>query len=501
MGEFVARKVEQQRPSISVPPRSSFESFLSGLSPGPLTLVSSFLSDPDSCSFSQLLAGAMASPVNKPSGFSFFAQENDVDVGFDRNRPGGLVVAQSPVFMVPPGLSPSGLLNSPGFLSPLQSPFGMSHQQALAHVTAQAALSQSYEQVPDDFQQSLASPPTEALQDQSCSLADENLLCNSVGTVTQSETVRIESPEICQSDRKGVVASVEKLEYDGYNWRKYGQKQVKASEYPRSYYKCTHVGCPVKKKVERSGDGHVTEITYKGQHNHDPLTNKRAKDSSRPVRKSSSNVNPQPTSQDQTGSISYTPTFLSLEDGQSQPSSQQKPVTSEHDRSQDNTAVNEDDDNDQSNAKRRCMEEAGASGHTSTHKTVTESRIIVQTRSEVDLLDDGYKWRKYGQKVVKGNPYPRSYYRCTHAECNVRKQVERASTDPKNVITTYEGKHNHVIPAAKNSGSNAPRSINAVQLKSENMNARKPTLHTGMDFESKDQIPVLSRVTEGEIAA
>lgn len=40
-------------------------------------------------------------------------------------------------------------------------------------------------------------------------------------------------------------------------------------------------------------------------------------------------------------------------------------------------------------------------------KTVTEPRIIVQTTSEVDLLDDGYRWRKYGQKVVKGNPNPR----------------------------------------------------------------------------------------------
>lgn len=43
----------------------------------------------------------------------------------------------------------------------------------------------------------------------------------------------------------------------------------------------------------------------------------------------------------------------------------------------------------------------------SSHRTVTEPRIIVQTTSEVDLLDDGYRWRKYGQKVVKRNPYPR----------------------------------------------------------------------------------------------
>lgn len=55
---------------------------------------------------------------------------------------------------------------------------------------------------------------------------------------------------------------------DGYNWRKYGQKQVKGSENPRSYYKCTSPGCPTKKKVERTLDGHITEIVYKGNHNH-----------------------------------------------------------------------------------------------------------------------------------------------------------------------------------------------------------------------------------------
>jgi WRKY transcription factor 2 len=41
-------------------------------------------------------------------------------------------------------------------------------------------------------------------------------------------------------------------------------------------------------------------------------------------------------------------------------------------------------------------------------RDVREPRIIVQTTSEVDILDDGFRWRKYGQKVVKGNPNPRS---------------------------------------------------------------------------------------------
>jgi len=40
-------------------------------------------------------------------------------------------------------------------------------------------------------------------------------------------------------------------------------------------------------------------------------------------------------------------------------------------------------------------------------KTNREPRVVVQTISEVDILDDGYRWRKYGQKVVKGNPNPR----------------------------------------------------------------------------------------------
>jgi hypothetical protein len=73
-------------------------------------------------------------------------------------------------------------------------------------------------------------------------------------------------------------------------------------------------------------------------------------------------------------------------------------------------------------------------------------KLVVETSTNVDHLDDGYTWRKYGQKVVKGSPYPRSYYRCTEENCPVKKQVElREST----VVNIYEGTHNHLAPASR----------------------------------------------------
>ncbi|KAJ9551540.1 hypothetical protein OSB04_015585 [Centaurea solstitialis] len=80
-------------------------------------------------------------------------------------------------------------------------------------------------------------------------------------------------------------------------------------------------------------------------------------------------------------------------------------------------------------------------------KTNYEPRVVVQTTSAVDIVNDGYRWRKYGQKLVKGNPNPRSYYRCSNAGCPVKKHVERASHDEKVVITTYEGRHDHDMPS------------------------------------------------------
>ncbi|KAK4751095.1 hypothetical protein SAY87_004577 [Trapa incisa] len=93
-----------------------------------------------------------------------------------------------------------------------------------------------------------------------------------------------------------------------------------------------------------------------------------------------------------------------------------------------------------------------ASDETAPRKSVTkkskekkqrEPRFAFMTKSEVDHLEDGYRWRKYGQKAVKNSSFPRSYYRCTSASCKVKKRVERSHIDPAVVVTTYEGQHSH----------------------------------------------------------
>lgn len=37
----------------------------------------------------------------------------------------------------------------------------------------------------------------------------------------------------------------------------------------------------------------------------------------------------------------------------------------------------------------------------------TKEKVAFKTKSEVEILDDGFKWRKYGKKMVKNSPNPR----------------------------------------------------------------------------------------------
>ncbi|CAK8564751.1 unnamed protein product [Lathyrus sativus] len=270
---------------------------------------------------------------------------------------------------------------------------------------------------------------------------------------------------------------------DGCNWKEYGRQRVKGSEFPRMYYKCTYSNCPVKKKVEFSHEGHITEITYMRAHNHPKLP---------PSRRSGiGSANPpadmqvdNPTHVEAQGSIAnwksdnlvvtsaasdiveYDNQFTKLQTQNGIAVEGSSIFSNEEEEDDQGThgsvSLGYDAEGDESESKRRKLESYAETSRAT--RVIREPRVVVQTTSEVDILDDGYRWRKYGNKVVKGNPYARGYYRCTNAGCTVRKHVERASHDLKSVITTYEGKHNHDVPAACSSSHvNANNASNAGQ--------------------------------------
>ncbi|URE23253.1 thymidine kinase [Musa troglodytarum] len=265
----------------------------------------------------------------------------------------------------------------------------------------------------------------------------------------------VQNTRMFQSDPSEPISSsiLEKSAEDGYNWRKYGQKHVKGSEYPRSYYKFTHPTCEMKKQMERSHDGQITGIIYKGHHDHPK---------SQSSRHLAAGTMLSCHEEEKTDKLS---SLMSVED-----ESTNAPDHTHHQIDPNSITESPETGGGQSNdcdevtvdgnleSKRKKMEIAN-NDSALIGKTNHEPSVVVQTLSEVDILDDGYRWRKYGQKIVKGNPNPRSYYKCTNAGCPVRKHAERASHDPKEVITTYDGKHNHDVPAAKTISHEASASV------------------------------------------
>nr|AKN10294.1 WRKY transcription factor 1 [Osmanthus fragrans] len=283
------------------------------------------------------------------------------------------------------------------------------------------------------------------------------------GTVTQESSRAGKNSVLLTNDG-------DRPSYDGYNWRwrKYGQKQVKGSQYPRSYYKCTTPNCPVKKDVERTLDGKITEIVYKGVHNHPK---------SQPSKHTSTDgqghgfasdaisnemKNPVPSNQSNERNECYGVRFDNRKDNESSGHSTcPSRVLPSKDLIIDgalNISVSTPDDSfGLSEEFEEGSKDLGAEGDEPKSKrrkkrnqSIKEGTRDPQTAypnsADCEVLGDGYRWRKYGQKVVKGNPYPRSYYRCTSLDCNVRKYVERTLDDPNAFVTTYEGRHNHEMP-------------------------------------------------------
>ncbi|CAL0303352.1 unnamed protein product [Lupinus luteus] len=91
-------------------------------------------------------------------------------------------------------------------------------------------------------------------------------------------------------------------------------------------------------------------------------------------------------------------------------------------------------------------------------KRKSQQKKIVCRVTADNLSSDLWAWRKYGQKPIKGSPYPRNYYRCSSCKgCAARKQVERSTTEPNMFILTYTGEHKHPKPAHRSSLAGSTR--------------------------------------------
>ncbi|XP_014504627.1 WRKY transcription factor 1 [Vigna radiata var. radiata] len=269
------------------------------------------------------------------------------------------------------------------------------------------------------------------------------------------DTLLNELPPL-QSSQESPSIIREKVSKDGYNWRKYGQKHVKGNEFIRSYYKCTYPNCQAKKQLQQSNNGNITDCVSIGQHNHPrpQLNSTVSVECVLPVVEQAARKPLLANVKDKT-SVEQGCTSLQIKPLQSFPTAKVSPVNElKAAHLQLSKAKNQIHDNEDPESKRLKKDNSNVDATGITMST-REPRVVVQTSSEVDLVNDGYRWRKYGQKLVKGNANPRSYYRCSNPGCPVKKHVERASHDSKIVITTYEGQHDHELPPGRTVTHNA----------------------------------------------
>ncbi|XP_073317963.1 probable WRKY transcription factor 32 [Primulina huaijiensis] len=280
-----------------------------------------------------------------------------------------------------------------------------------------------------------------------------------------------------------------KASSDGYNWRKYGQKQVKSPEGFRSYYRCTFSDCYAKKIDCCDHSNHVIDTVYRSLHNHDPpqkLNCIREIKAVRPIMPINGNdlkTHSVRCPSDPVPSTSSKETLLRID---------QIPETKQQESSgsDETMEINFKDEYVDGPVCENRQKRSSAAELGPLSKPGKKSEFVVHAAGDMGISGDGYRWRKYGQKMVKGNPHPRNYYRCTSAGCPVRKHTEKAMDYTCAVVITYRGVHDHDMPVPKKRlGSKSARLVDDTcdstdSLKNIKMKPYRSQTQLSMDKES-----------------
>eukprot|EP01121_Diplochlamys_sp_Union-15-3_P013563 TRINITY_DN4223_c0_g1_i1.p1 TRINITY_DN4223_c0_g1~~TRINITY_DN4223_c0_g1_i1.p1 ORF type:complete len:542 (+),score=75.76 TRINITY_DN4223_c0_g1_i1:162-1787(+) len=277
-------------------------------------------------------------------------------------------------------------------------------------------------------------------------LSSSLVMCDTLPQITSSPNKVIDSG---LSPKEKVSPCVIK---DGYKWRKYGQKIVKGCDHPRHYYRCVVSGCPAKKQVEKitcnsvalGAAGNESNIWYRyvwrGDHIHPPAKlSKLAVTDQEQFKQQILHVFDR-TMNNEANNPSHNAQMGSTQ--------QQQPSTNCFLNVGESLNLHHKETGLHSVSGSKTTKKEGRSSAGSKGPRRMEFRLVVECSANVDWSDDGFRWRKYGQKNLKGSTCPRSYYRCTESECSVRKQVE-PTPHGANIIT-YFGFHPHPAPSHNN---------------------------------------------------
>ncbi|KAF9687898.1 hypothetical protein SADUNF_Sadunf02G0141100 [Salix dunnii] len=141
-----------------------------------------------------------------------------------------------------------------------------------------------------------------------------------------------------------------------------------------------------------------------------------------------------------------------------------------------------------------CIEELSSevSRKRKTQPRWTEQVKVCSGNGLEGPLDDGYCWRKYGQKDILGAKFPRGYYRCTHRHsqgCLATKQVQRSDDNHSIFEVNYQGRHTCsqaspppvASPSLNNDFSKRSRYLSQQQHEEKPKPSKEIFRHVGLD--------------------